>query len=293
VGGVAGAVIGGLAGKAVAESIDPTAEEAHWRDNYVREPYYEKGRTFDDYAPAYRLGLTGRARYQDDWESAEPKLASEWDEARGNSSLSWQQAQPASRAAWDRIDSRAATTSTSSRMARADGYGTGTGGTAAAVGSAQSAGNMSGDRDDVVDALNDLAECCKDGEYGFRACAEQAKREDLKSVFLQRADDCRRGAQELYEQIRAFGGKIDEGGSAAGAVHRGWVAVKSTLSTYDDKAVLEEAERGEDNAMARYRKALKQPLPANAKLVVERQMQGVQRNHDQIKMLRDQFRAAS
>jgi uncharacterized protein (TIGR02284 family) len=75
-------------------------------------------------------------------------------------------------------------------------------------------------------------------------------------------------------------------------MHRGWVAVKATLSTYDDKAVLEEAERGEDNAMARYRKALKQPLPAGVKLIVERQMQGVQRNHDQVKMLRDQFRAA-
>jgi uncharacterized protein (TIGR02284 family) len=287
VGGVAGAVIGGLAGKAVAESIDPTTEEAHWRENYHREPYYEQGRKFDDYAPAYRLGLTGRTRYQGDWQSAEPKLASEWDEARGNSSLDWNQAQPASRAAWDRIDSRL----TGSRSSA--GAAVSTGGAAAAVGSAQSAGNMGGDRDDVVDSLNDLAECCKDGEYGFRACAEQAKREDLKSVFLQRADDCRRGAQELYEQIRACGGKVDEGGSAAGAVHRGWVSVKATLSTYDDKAVLEEAERGEDNAMARYRKALKQPLPANVKLVVERQMQGVQRNHDQIKMLRDQFRAAS
>jgi len=42
--------------------------------------------------------------------------------------------------------------------------------------------------------------------------------------------------------------------------------------------------------MARYRKALKQPLPAGIKLVVERQMRGVERNHDQIKMLRDQFR---
>ena len=34
-------------------------------------------------------------------------------------------------------------------------------------------------------------------------------------VFLQRADDCRGAAQELDEQIRALGGKIDEGGSAA------------------------------------------------------------------------------
>ena len=115
---------------------------------------------------------------------------------------------------------------------------------------------MSGDNEDVIDALNDLAECCKDGEYGFRACAEQAKRSDLKSLFLQRADDCRGAAQELYEQIRMLGGDVEEGGSAAGAMHRGWVAVKATLTTYDDKAVLEECERGEDNAMARYRKAL-------------------------------------
>lgn len=291
VGGVVGAVVGGLAGKAAGEALNPTAEEAYWRENYSREPYYEKGRTFDDYAPAYRLGLTGRTRYEGEWDTAEPRLASEWESARAGSSLDWKQAQPASRAAWERADA--------ARMNMTDGMRTGmrdegmrSGGAAAAVGAAQSAGNQSGDRDDVIDALNDLAECCKDGEYGFRSCAEQAKRADLKSVFLQRADDCRGAAQELYEQIRSLGGKVDEGGSAAGAMHRGWVAVKAKLSTYDDKAVLEEAERGEDNAVARYRKALKQPLPANVKLIVERQMQGVQRNHDQIKMLRDQLRAA-
>ncbi len=167
-----------------------------------------------------------------------------------------------------------------------------TGGLAAAVGKAQSAGNESGDREDVIDALQDLAECCKDGEFGFRACAEQAERADLKSTFAQRADDCRGAAQELNEQIRSLGGSAEEHGSAAGAIHRGWVAVKAALTTYDDKAVLEECERGEDNALARYRKALKQALPAGVKLIVERQMQGVQRNHDQIKMLRDQARTA-
>ena len=314
VGGVVGAVVGGLAGKAAAESINPTVEEAHWRENYTREPYYEKGRSFDDYAPAYRLGLTGRTRYQGDWNSAEPQLASEWESARGGSSLSWPDAQPASRAAWDRIDatyrsgmpgmdgtrdgmvtdrdSGSSSMSQSQSQSQGGSYSAEAGGAAAAVGEAQSAGNASGDTDDVIDALQDLVECCKDGEYGFRACADQAKRADLKSVFLQRADDCRGAAQELNEQIRALGGKTEDSGSAAGALHRGWVAVKTTLTTYDDKAVLEECERGEDNAMARYRKALKQPLPAGVKLIVERQMQGVQRNHDQIKMLRDSVRSA-
>ena len=185
---------------------------------------------------------------------------------------------------------------TSASSYQSGGAGTGTGtstGVAGQVGAMQSAGNNDGDRSDVIDALNDLAECCKDGEYGFRTCAEQAERQDLKSTFTQRADDCRSGAQELYQQIRSLGGDVDQGGSAAGALHRGWVAMKATLSTYDDKAVLEECERGEDNALARYRKALKQSLPADVKQLVERQMQGVQRNHDQIKMLRDQARAAS
>ena len=166
----------------------------------------------------------------------------------------------------------------------------GTTGAAGLVGEAQSAGDNRGDTADVIDVLRDLVECSKDGEYGFRACAEQAQRADLKTTFLQRADDCRAGAQELNELIRQCGGKPSDHGSAMGAIHRGWVAVKATLSTYDDKAVLNECERGEDNAKTRYRKALEKPLPPHIKQVVERQMQGVQRNHDQVKMLRDSIR---
>jgi uncharacterized protein (TIGR02284 family) len=311
VGGAIGAVVGGLAGHAAAEAIDPTAEEQHWRDNYTREPYYEQGRSFDDYAPAYRLGMTGRTQH-DKWDAAEPQLRSQWDSTRGSSSLDWERAKPASRAAWDRVDTSmrgAATPMSGSTDTTSMGHandlglqqsrrndsmsGSTGGGAAAAVGSAQSAGNMSGDQKDVIDALQDLVECSLDGEYGFRTCAEHAKRQDLKSMFLQRADDCRRGAQELNEIIRACGGSTTEHGSAAGSMHRGWVAVKSALSTYDDKAILEEAERGEDNAKARYMKALKVPMPPSIKMAVEHQMQGVQRNHDQVKMLRDQFRAQS
>jgi uncharacterized protein (TIGR02284 family) len=324
VGGVVGAVVGGLAGKAAAEAVNPTAEEEHWRENYTREPYFEQGRSFDDYGPAYRLGVSGRTKYEGDWDSAESRLASDWDSNRGTSGLDWERARPASRAAWERVDSRMSGTgdqlsgggsmaATGNRMnmghdtmSMSDGTGqrmsmsgssgigdTGTTGSAAAVGAMQSAGNDSGDRDDVIDVLKDLVETCFDGEYGFRTCADQAKRQDIKSVLMQRAEDCRRGAQELADKIHELGGKVSEGGSAMGAVERGWVAVRTTLTTYDDKAVLEECERGEDNAKARYRKALQKPLPADVKLIVERQMQGVQRNHDQIKMLRDQFKAAS
>lgn len=292
VGGVVGAVVGGLAGKAAGEAINPTAEEAFWRDNYDKEPYYESGRTFDDYGPAYRLGLSGRQRYEDPWTSVEPRLASEWDSTRGNSTLNWDRASHASQAAWRRADEQVR----GNLGSGGTGYGQGTTaagmGAAGAVGAMQQSGNNDGDRADVLDVLKELVECSKDGEYGFRECAEQAKDPQLKSMFLRRADDCRRGAQELNELVRQSGGSPEDGGSAMGAMHRGWVSIKSKLTTYDDKAVLEEAERGEDNAKARYTKALQKNLPANVRSVVERQMQGVQRNHDEVKRLRDQFRGA-
>lgn len=287
IGGVVGAVVGGLAGKAAAEAVNPTAEEAFWRENYSKEPYYQTGRSFDDYGPAYRLGVTSRTRYQDPWTAVEPRLASEWESNRGNSTLNWQDASHASRAAWERADEQLRRSGMPTQGASPAATGT-----AGMVGSLQSAGDNRGDTADVIDVLKDLVECSKDGEYGFRECAEQAQRADLKSTFLQRADDCRRAAQELNELVRGCGGTPEEGGSTMGAMHRGWVSIKSKLSTYDDKAVLEECERGEDNAKARYMKALQKPLPAHVRQLVERQMQGVQRNHDQIRMLRDQARAA-
>ncbi len=149
------------------------------------------------------------------------------------------------------------------------------------------------DRDDVAETLNDLIENCKDGEYGFRTCAEHAKAPGIKSVFTQRAADCRQAAQELQTLVTQFGGSPDTGGTAAGAVHRGWVAVRGALSFNDDQAMLNECERGEDIALNRYRKALEEDLPAEVEQVVRRQYEGARRNHDQIKALRESNKASA
>lgn len=144
--------------------------------------------------------------------------------------------------------------------------------------------------DDAIDALNNLLEICRDGEYGFTESAEHTKTQEVKSVFLQRAGDCRSAATELQQLILEMGGEPEEGGTVGGALHRGWVAVKGSLSGYSDIDMLEECERGEDVALAQYRKALKQNLPMQAKVVVERQAQGTQKNHDQIRDMRNMHR---
>jgi uncharacterized protein (TIGR02284 family) len=146
-------------------------------------------------------------------------------------------------------------------------------------------------KDDTVSVLNELIETSKDGERGFEKAAEDAHDAELKSLFGECARRCREGAAELQALVRAEGGSPENTGSAAAAVHRGWMSLKEAVSSRDDKAILEECERGEDHAKAKYRKALEPNLPPDIRATVDRQYQGVLANHDRVRMLRDRYRA--
>jgi uncharacterized protein (TIGR02284 family) len=144
----------------------------------------------------------------------------------------------------------------------------------------------------VTSCLNDLIETSRDGEKGFRAAAEHTKTDELRQIFLKDAGECAKGARQLQALVDRYGDKPEEGGSVAGALHRGWFTLKSSITGHDDVAILEECERGEDVAKAKYRKALEdESLPADARSMVEKQYEGVIRNHDEVKVLRDRYRA--
>ena len=150
------------------------------------------------------------------------------------------------------------------------------------------------DTQDIVTSLNNLIETCKDGEYGFRSSAEYAQSSPIKQLFTTRAAGCAQAAAELQTLVQRHGGEAETDGTTSGTLHRGWVAVKGTLAGSSDLSMLEEAERGEDTALERYRDALREDhLPSEARDIVERQYEGVKRNHDQIRNLRNQARATS
>ena len=103
VGGVAGAVVGGLIGKGISESIDPT-EDAYWRGEYARRPYFRSGRRYEDYEPAYRLGYRAYDVYQGDYDDRldddlRRTYETNW---RGESTLEWDDARQAARDAYVR-----------------------------------------------------------------------------------------------------------------------------------------------------------------------------------------------
>ncbi|MEO7794304.1 MAG: hypothetical protein ABIV06_05970 [Thermoanaerobaculia bacterium] len=107
VGGAIGAVTGGAAGHAVGEAVNPTVESVYWEGQYRSQPYFEAGRPYGDYEPAYRYGWEARgARPGARWEEAQNDLAAGWEKAKGKSTLAWDQASAATRDAWHRIERR-------------------------------------------------------------------------------------------------------------------------------------------------------------------------------------------
>lgn len=104
VGAAVGEVIGGLAGKGVAEAIDPTREDEYWRDNYSKRPYVESGSSYDHYGPAYGMGVEAFGRNPGgSFEELEPEMSRQRDAGSGASTLRWDSARHAARDAWERV----------------------------------------------------------------------------------------------------------------------------------------------------------------------------------------------
>lgn len=147
-----------------------------------------------------------------------------------------------------------------------------------------------------ISVLNNLIETCKDGQEGFKTCAEDVKHPELKVVFSKYSSECATAVAELQSAVRALGGDPETHTSVTGDLHRRWVDLKSLVTGKDEKAILNEAERGEDHALKAYKAAIEKISKHNLvgiRDLVERQYHGVQRNHDQVKALRNEARAQS
>jgi hypothetical protein len=107
IGAAVGAVAGGLAGHAAGEAVNPSVEDIYWRQAHIREPYYRKDFTYDDYGPAYRTGYEGASRYHGQnrrFDDVEPELRGDYQRLKGKSRFAWEDAKAAARAAWDRVE---------------------------------------------------------------------------------------------------------------------------------------------------------------------------------------------
>jgi uncharacterized protein (TIGR02284 family) len=141
---------------------------------------------------------------------------------------------------------------------------------------------------DDAKAAKELVETLKDGERGFAEAAEKLRDGEHPewATVLQRFSEQRAGFwREIVDMGHDYGEDVDESGTVAAAVHRGWIALKDAVTGDDAEAVLKAALTGEDHAVSEYDDALKMDLSAGFRQVVVRQQAAVVAARDEVKAL--------
>lgn len=130
----------------------------------------------------------------------------------------------------------------------------------------------------------ELVETLRDGEAGYERAADRLRDEDAALAEMLRDFSAQRAgfAAELQTMAAAYGDRVDEDGTVAGALHRGWIALKDAVTGNDTSAVLKAAVTGEDHAISEYEKALEEDISADLRQVVERQLADIRAARDWI-----------
>ncbi len=135
---------------------------------------------------------------------------------------------------------------------------------------------------------SELIETLQDGEEGFSKLADKLGDSETPELvssmrrFSQQRADFRGELEKLAED---YGDEIEESGSTAAAIHRGWIGLKDALTGSSPKGVLHAAETGEDHAVSEYDKALEADISDGLRAVVVRQRTEVVAARDEVKAL--------
>jgi len=142
--------------------------------------------------------------------------------------------------------------------------------------------------------VKDLIKTLEDGRDGFAKAGERLQNDSAPDVSRKFQEFSARRAA-MADELRRTAGLTDhsvpEGGTVAGAVHRGWIAVKDALTGDSPAAIISAAEQGEDHAKSKFRDALEdKSLSPAVREVVARQATEVQAAHDYVSSLKHAVR---
>src|SRR5690606_32036955 len=88
--------------------------------------------------------------------------------------------------------------------------------------------------------------------------AEKVDSAELKELFMNYAQQRYDFGHQVKDEIRKLGGEIEKGDSIASKVHRAWMDLRAAFAANDDSAIIQEAIRGEKNALSHYEYSLEE-----------------------------------
>ena len=138
-----------------------------------------------------------------------------------------------------------------------------------------------------ISTLNTLIATTIDSINGYEDSAKNIDSEQLREVFRQRAGERQEVVEQLRAEVRRLGGDPEDDGSFLGKAHQRFEDLKAAVTGRDEKAIVNEVERGEDYLKGKFELALKSDhLSGESRAVVEQCYQSVRAGHDQISQLK-------
>ena len=134
----------------------------------------------------------------------------------------------------------------------------------------------------------DLVKISEDGREGYAKGAEElagSDRPELAATFSRLSQQRAGFSAELQALAGAYGDTVKETGSAAAALHRGWMAVRDAVTGSGPKSVLKTALQGEDHAIEAYEKALTSDISVETQTVARRQLGEMQSARNEVQRL--------
>jgi uncharacterized protein (TIGR02284 family) len=146
--------------------------------------------------------------------------------------------------------------------------------------------------DHDIDTLNSLIATTIDSIDGYSESANAAESSRFAEMFNQRAAERRSVLTMLQAEVGRLGGNPEDDGTMLAAAHRGFVDLKAAVTGRDDKAIIDEVERGEDHIKAKFEKALEDPdLSPQTRQVIQEAYTSVKEGHDQMRDLKHSMEA--
>lgn len=147
---------------------------------------------------------------------------------------------------------------------------------------------------DQISTLNTLISTTVDSITGYEDSAKNVDSERFREIFRARADERQQVVQDLRGEVSRLGGDPEESGSFMGKAHQRFEDLKAAITGRDEKAIINEVERGEDYLKAKFESALEDgDLTGDSRQVVERAYQSVRAGHDQISQLKHGMETSS
>jgi uncharacterized protein (TIGR02284 family) len=140
---------------------------------------------------------------------------------------------------------------------------------------------------DEISTLNTLIATTIDSVTGYENSAKDIDNQRFAEMFRKRADERQRVVEQLRGEVRRLGGDPEESGSFMGKTHQRFEDLKAAITGKDEKAIVNEVERGEDYLKEKFETALSGgTLSGECRSVVEQAYQSVREGHDQMSSLK-------